>query len=333
MSTPGTASGTPTAPAAGGSLRVGLTWGGDPGRARAYDAEPAIDSLWTGGHVASRNPTPEAMMGLARLSALTERVRIGTSILLLPLYSPAIVAKQVADLDRVTNGRVILGVGIGGEYPQEFRACQVPISERGRRTNESIQLLRRLWTAEEISHDGPYYPMADVRIHPAPVQPGGPPIVVAGRREPAMRRAALLGDGWMPYLYSPRRYADSVATIRRIAAENGRDLAGFDWYAFVFVNVHDDGDAAREQAARMLGGQYNQDFRAMVDRVAAAGTAAEVERRLTAFLDAGARHLIFVPAAREPAAANLVVRRLLDEIVPALRERADQVDQPTAPGS
>src|SRR5262245_60559290 len=147
------------------------------------------------------------MMQLARLSALTERVRIGTSILLLPLYAPAIVAKQVADLDRATGGRVTLGVGIGGEYPQEFRACQVPVAERGRRTDEAIPLLRALWSGEERTHDGRYYPMDAVRIHPPPAQRGGPPIVVAGRREPAMRRAARLGDGWMPYLYSARRYA------------------------------------------------------------------------------------------------------------------------------
>ena len=156
------------------------------------------------------------MVSLARLSAVTERVQIGTSILLLPLYPPAIVAKQIADMDRATNGRIILGIGVGGEYPQEFRACGVPVKERGRRTDEIIPLLRRLWTAEDVTHDGPYYPMEDVKIHPAPAQHGGPPIVVAGRQEAAMRRAARLGDGWFPYLYSARRYAASVATVRQI---------------------------------------------------------------------------------------------------------------------
>src|SRR5690606_170936 len=111
---------------------------------------------------------------------------------------PAIVAKQVADLDRATGGRVVLGVGVGGEYPAEFRACQVPVSERGRRADEAIRVIRRLWTAETITHGGPFYPMEEVRVHPAPLQPGGPPIVVAGRKEPAMVRAARLGDGWMP---------------------------------------------------------------------------------------------------------------------------------------
>lgn len=303
-----------------GGVRIGLVGGGDAREVEALESR-ALDSLWAGGHVASRNPTPEAMMGLARLAALTERVKVGTSILLLPLYPPALVAKQIADLDRATNGRVILGIGVGGEYPQEFRACQVPLDERGRRTNEMLPLLRRLWTAEEITHEGRYYSMEDVRIHPAPVQPGGPPIVVAGRKEPAMRRAATMGDGWFPYLYSPRRYAASVETIKDCAAEVGRDLSSFEWLAFVFVNVNPDGDTAREEAARSMGGTYNQDFSAMVDSVAAAGTADEVTAKMQAFHDAGVRHFVFSPATAG-ADPGSVIDRLFGDVVPALHEYA-----------
>jgi probable F420-dependent oxidoreductase len=302
------------------AVRIGLVGGGDPRRLEELNA---LDSLWVGGHIASRNPSPEAMMGLARLAALTERVEIGTSILLLPLYPPALVAKQIADLDRATNGRVILGIGIGGEYPQEFRACQIPIEERGRRTNEMIPLIRRLWTAEAITHQGRYYSMEDVRIHPAPARAGGPPIVVAGRQEPAMRRAARLGDGWFPYLYSPRRYAASVETVKEAAARAGRDLAEYGWFVWVFVNVNPDGDAAREEAARSMGGTYNQDFRAMVDSVAAAGTVDEVTKKMQAFYDAGARHIVFSPATAG-ADPQPVVDRLFGDVVPALREYARQ---------
>jgi probable F420-dependent oxidoreductase len=275
-----------------------------------------IDSLWVGGHVASRNPTPEAMAQLAALCAVTDRVRVGTSILLLPLYPPAIVAKQVADLDRFTGGRVTLGVGVGGEYPEEFRACGVPLAERGARTDEAIGLIRRLWTGGRVTHAGRFYAMEDVRIHPAPAQPGGPPIVVAGRQPAAMRRAARLGDGWMPYLYSARRYRDSVDTVRAIAVEHGRDLVDFGWYVFVFTNAGADGRVAKEEAAAFLGGTYAQDFDAMLDSVAAAGTVREVTAVLQAFVDAGARHLIFVPAAREERRA--IVERVVHEVVPAL---------------
>ena len=201
---------------------------------------------------------------------------------------------------------------------------QVPIEERGRRTNEMIPLLRRLWTAEEITHEGRYYSMEDVRIHPAPVQPGGPPIVVAGRKEPAMRRAATLGDGWFPYLYSPRRYADVGRDGPTQAAdEAGRDLSAFEWCVWVFLNVNPDGDVAREEAARSMGGTYNQDFRAMVDSVAAAGTAEEVTAKLQAFYDAGARHFVFSPATAG-ADPRPVLDRLFAEVVPALHEHANE---------
>src|SRR5438874_8549411 len=256
----------------------------------------SYDALWVGGHVASRNPSPEALMQLARLAALTTHIRVGTAALLLPLCPPAIVAKQVADLDRVSGGRIVLGVGVGGEYPQEFDACGVPIAERGARTDEAIPLLRLLWSADEVNHYGWFHEMGPVRIHPAPLQPEGPPILIAGRSPAAMRRAARLGDGWMPYLYSPERYDKSVHEVRSHADAIGRSLDEFSWTAFVFVNVEDRAEDAIAGAAAFLGGSFKQDVGPLLDRVAAVGTPEQVAARLRDFVDAGARHLIIAPA-------------------------------------
>lgn len=295
------------------SLSFGFVTGAGREEVEALEDLP-IDSLWVGGHVASPNGAPEAMVKLAQLAALTRRVRVGTSILLLPLYPPAIVAKQVADLDQTSGGRISLGIGVGGEYPQEFRACGVPVAERGRRTDEAIPLIRRLWSAEEISHPGPLFPMESVRVQPAPLQPGGPPILVAGRKEPAMRRAALLGDGWMPYLYSPRAFAASVQRIGEIAGEAGRDLSRFQWMQFLFTTVRDDTERALDEAAAFLGGTYRQDFRSMVDHVAAAGTPEQVAARVQAYVDAGARQIVFAVAAQE--GRMEMARRIVDEVLP-----------------
>ena len=302
------------------ALSFGVMSGGANSDVEHLESLP-IASLWVGGHVASPNPSPEAMAALAWMASRTERVRVGTAILLLPLYPPAVVAKQIADLDRATGGRVTLGVGVGGEYPAEFDACGVPVAERGARTDEAIPLLRSLWSGTPVSHHGRFVQFDDVRIHPPPVQGPALPIVVAGRQPVAMRRAARLGDGWMPYLYSPQRYATSVATIRETAASQGRDLTGFEWFAFVFVNVDDDSDRARDDAARFLGGTYTTgDFAAMIDRVAAAGTADEVATTLQAFVDAGARHLVFTPMVRGDARALL--DRLVGEVLPRLSVRS-----------
>ena len=111
-----------------------------------------------------------------------------------------------------------------------------------------------------MTHEGRHFRYDALRIHPAPAQPGGPPIVVSGRKDPAMRRAAALGDGWMPYLYSAAAYARSVDRIRELAASAGRDLGGFRWLSYVAVSMDDDGAVARQRATDFLGGTYQQDF-------------------------------------------------------------------------
>jgi probable F420-dependent oxidoreductase len=297
-------------------VQVGFSLTIDRDRIRSLESM-GVDSMWVGGHVATPNGVQEGIVAITRLVENTEHVLVGNSILLLPLYPPAIVAKMMADLDHASGGRLRLGVGIGGEYPAEFAACQIPVRERGRRTDEAIGLLRKLWTGGEVDHEGRFYPMQGVRILPAPVQPGGPPIYVSGRSEAAMRRAATIGDGWMPYLYSARRYAASIAKVCEYATEAGRDLAAFEFLAFVFTSVHADHDTAVELAARSLGATYDQDFNALVRSVAAAGTPTEVTAQLQAFVDAGARHLIIAPCAREDRAA--MDRVIVEEVLPGLR--------------
>src|SRR5215472_3500478 len=183
-----------------------------------------VDSVWQGGHLLPPTHTGEAITRLALMTAWTERVRVGTSVLLLPLYHPVVIAKQLADLDSRAGGRLTVGVGVGGEFQAEFDAVGVPVAERGARTSESIQVLRALWQGGPASHQGKFWSFSDMELRPVRaagspgMRPGGPPIVVAGRKEAAMRRAARLGDGWMPYLVSPQAYARSVAVISEAAA-------------------------------------------------------------------------------------------------------------------
>jgi alkanesulfonate monooxygenase SsuD/methylene tetrahydromethanopterin reductase-like flavin-dependent oxidoreductase (luciferase family) len=254
-----------------------------------------VDSLWVGGHLASPHRSPETMIWLARLVEQTQRAAVGTATLVLPWYAPAIVAKQLADLDRASGGRLIVGVGAGGEYRDDFTAAGVPIEERFTRLDESIGLLRRFWSAEPVHHDGRHFRYDGIRIRPPPARSGGPPIVVTGRKVGAMRRAALYGDGWMPYLYSAARYARSVATINEIAAETGRNLDAFRFMSYVMVAVDDDPATARLAATEFLGGTYDQDFTRFVQRVTVTGDLDDVVEGLGAFVEAGARHIVVLP--------------------------------------
>ena len=279
-----------------------------------------IDSLWAPGHIAGGRPLPEAITGLARLAVLSERALVGTAVLLAPLYHPVIAAKQFAELDRMTGGRVAVGVGVGGEYEMEFAACQANVRDRGARCDEAIGIMRRLWAGERVDNPGPFWPFEGVALDPLPARGGGPPIIVAGRAEPPMRRAALRGDGWFPFLYSAGRYASSVETITGIAAAAGRDLAGFDWLCFVYVSIAGDAAVARARAVEFIGGGQAGDgsrFAALIDRVAVVGDTDDVRQGLQAFVDAGVRHLVLLPCDRDDPVA--VARLIMREIVPGLR--------------
>jgi alkanesulfonate monooxygenase SsuD/methylene tetrahydromethanopterin reductase-like flavin-dependent oxidoreductase (luciferase family) len=262
------------------------------------------------------------------MAAWTERVRIGTSILLLPLYHPVIVAKQLADLDARSGGRVSVGVGVGGEFPHEFEAVGVPVAERGPRTDEAMQVLRALWRGGRVSHHGRYFDFDDVELLPVAhghaatpaAHRGGPPLLVSGRRQAAMRRAAMFGDGWMPYLLSPDAYARSVRTIGAEAERIGRDLAAFTWMIYVYCSIRTNGDRARTEVASFLGSAYGDKPPAMLDRIAPAGTPEEVAPSFQRYVDAGARYFIISPAAAEDTLE--VVRLAAEEVLPRLRPSA-----------
>ena len=295
----------------------------EPDRAWLATAEQLpIESVWQGGHILPRTGTGEVITRLSLLTAWTERVRVGTSILLLPLYQPVIVAKQLADLDAHSGGRLSVGLGVGGEFPQEFDAVGVPVKERGARTDEAMQLIRRLWSGEPVTHHGRFFDLDDVTLVPvapptgATGQPGGPPFLVSGRKEPAMRRAARFAEGWMPYLMSPGAYARSVETITAEADTLGRDLTGFEWAVFLYCSVRADGDRARADVRSFLGSAYGDKPDEMLDRIAPSGTPDEVAGKLQKYVDAGVRHFIISPAAHDDTIE--IVKLAAEEVQPRL---------------
>lgn len=246
----------------------------DPAHYRriAEGAEAAgFDSLWASDHVAFHHPLLDVTVALTIFAAVTERIKLGAGVLLLPLRAPALVAREFASLDYLSGGRVILGVGVGGEHPADFEAVGVPVRERGARTNASMRALRELFP----------------RQAPPPVQPGGPPLWVGGRSEAAIRRAAELGDGWFPLWVSPERYAEGLAQLGpgKTAALVVPALVG----------------GTTEEARVYLSRRYGTEFSThAVERYCAVGSPAQCAERVAEYVAAGAEHVVFHPAV-EPA--------------------------------
>jgi len=159
---------------------------------------------------------------LSHLAATTERIRLGTAIYLLPLRHPVVVARETATLDRLADGRLVLGVGVGW-LEGEFDALEVPFADRGGRTDEDIEVLRRLWTGDPVTWDGRHRRFDALAVRPTPAQGTAVPIYVGGESPGAMRRAATLGDGWIGMVHDPASAETAVRALEVACRTAGRE--------------------------------------------------------------------------------------------------------------
>lgn len=301
--------------------KFGVTCGGDHWSAKDICAVETLgyDSFWTGEHIVYHRPILEAVTVLTRAAALTSRIKIGPATLILPLRHPTMVAKEFSSLDVLSQGRVRLTVGVGGDYPREFAACNVPMSERGQRSTEAIEIMRKYWSGERFDYDGKIFQLRDVNMLPRPAN-GSIPIWVSGRQEGPMRRAAALGDGWHPYMYSADRCRESFLKVKDYAGEIGRTLPkDYVFACFIYVALYDDVKEARERGVKELSYRYDQDFSELVDKYCAYGPPQKVVDYLADFIAAGANYLILAPI-MPPDRRTEHLERIARDVVPALEK-------------
>lgn len=281
--------------------------------------ELGFDSVWVGDHIAFTTPLLDPLLQLAQAAAFTETLKVGTSVYLMPLRPAAAVAKQTSSLDHLSEGRFIFGVGVGGEFPREFDACGVPVKERGARLTEGMEVVRKLWHGEPVSHHGRFWNFDDVHMQPAAYTDGGPPMWCGGRSDAALRRAGRLADGWISYVVTPEQFAGGLAKIDAAASAANRGVSSFGTAHLLFTRIDDSYDTALDDASDLLSKRYAMDFRKAAARYCALGDPSAVAETLRTFHAAGVRTFILdmLGTVEE---RDVQLRRFASEVRPLLAD-------------
>ena len=277
-----------------------------------------FDIIGCGEHVSFHGESANGFISLSVAAGVTKNIRLMSAITLVPLYPPALLAKLGAALDVASGGRYTMGVGVGGEFPNEFEACGVPVKQRGSRTDDALEVLTRVWSETDVTYEGRYTTLNNFSLKPLPIQKPRPPIYVSGRSEAAMRRAAKYADGWIPYMYTPEHLADSIAKIKEYGEEEGRDMSDFTFGMYIFSAVNEDNETGIKYAAEKLSVQYAQDFSQLVHKYALAGSPDSCQARLREYVDAGAS-MVFVSSACPPEYIDRNLEMLAKDVIPAFR--------------
>lgn len=264
--------------------------------------ELGFDGAWVGDHLACPAPLLDAMGCLTAAAAVTERVDLGFSVMLLGLRPPAWTAKQLVTLDALAPGRLRLGVGVGGEFSEEFAAAGVPLARRGRRVDETLQVLPDLLAGRPVSFHGAEL---DVEVQ-APMRPrhglapsisAMPPIYTAGRGEAALRRAARYADYWLPMWLSPASIAKRVDRLDELAGAAGRPRPRL--ASLILVHADADLDRGRREADAHLRGQYGMGLD-RVEHWTGLGEAEAIAETLAAYVAVGVQEFILMPLGSDP---------------------------------
>ena len=320
---------------------------GEPAPSAAFLADYArraedvgFDGVWVFDHLFDAPPSyrvvfMEPLTTLALVVSATRRVTLGTGILILPLRDPVLTAKEVANLDAASGGRVILGVGVGWDE-KEFRALQIPKETRGRRMDEMLEIIDGLWTRDTFGYEGRYFTIPEMRLDPRPVQKPRPPIWVAGGKvlpgtsthittskgytaERSLQRAATVGDGLMTaYRSAPGLEMSALRASWEVVEREAR-AAGRDPRTLRFAHqdhVYIDRDPTPERLGRALA-RFSYNRYEDTASIYLMGHPDQLIPRLQARIDAGVDELVFSLMSGDPAQLDL----FMTEIRPHLRPR------------
>ncbi len=293
------------------------------------------DSMWTIHHYLANLATFQPISMTARLAGITDTMTIGTAILLAPFLHPVHVAEEFATLDQISGGRVVLGLG-AGYRDNEFDAFGIPRAERAGRLTESIEIIRQMWSGEEVDYRGRHYQVSGHTISVPPHQPGGPPIWIGAGGKPAVKRAARMGDAWFApgNSPSPRYLVKALALHDQALAEAGKTREGREYPLIVELFCGPDDKTAVELALPYMEREYmiyseyeaiswqKSRIEELVRTTFHVGSPATLIARIESLRALGINHVIFRPFwTGMPASVSTdSVRRFAEEVIPHFRK-------------
>jgi alkanesulfonate monooxygenase SsuD/methylene tetrahydromethanopterin reductase-like flavin-dependent oxidoreductase (luciferase family) len=295
-------------------VRVGMLLGmlgRDPGELRrvlALAGDAGVDHVGTGDHVSFWGGAGrDGLVDATAIAMAHPSLPVHVAIYLLALRHPVLVARQLSTFAELAPGRLVLGVGIGGEDRHEVAVCGVDPATRGRRMNECLAILRLLLAGEQVTHHGEFFDLDDALVLPAPEPPI--PIVVGGRSEAAVRRAARLGDGWLGIWVSAARFAKVVATVDEVATRAGRGGVAWRHGMQVWCGLGGSREQARALLAAAMEAFYRVPFERF-ERYSPYGTPEDVAEFLVPYVQAGCGSFNLIPRSTDADAAVEGVARV-----------------------
>ena len=310
------------------SIRIGITLGGwpfpEPDPQYLWDYADRmeklnLDSIWFSDRIVSPYHTLETVVAMSFIAARTKRLKFGTSVFALPLRNPTVLAKEIATLDYLSGGRVLPAVGLGSEDSREYQACGSFKHQRAQRTDEIVEIMRLLWSRNNVTYQGKYFTLTGISIEPKPIQPGLPPIWFGGRSEAALRRTARLGDGWLVSQAPPEEVKAGIRKIKAMASEFGNPIED-DHYGVLLAFCLADSAQEAESLAR----PYLLKRRSDIPQAAFSsfGKPEALTDMLDRYIAAGATKFVLRPSC-PPAMMASQLEQLGCEIIPRYHQQSD----------
>jgi probable F420-dependent oxidoreductase len=275
-----------------------------------------VDSLWQTDRLLSRDPMLECMTAMAAQAARTRRIKFGMNVVSLALRDPVLVAKQCATIDVLSEGRLLPAFGIGSPRAPEWAALHVDTRTRGRRTDEGLEIIQRLWREDSVDFMGEHYRLTAASIAPKPVQKDLP-MWIGGASEAAIRRTARIGTGWQGGPETPAQAARIVAAIRAAAAQAGRSIEDDHYGAGFPFHFGRSQQPVLERAMAAYSKRTGSDARGYF----AIGDAATILERIAQYVDAGVSKFILRPVGASGEEVMVQTRRLIEAVLPQVASR------------